>query len=127
MRYVGVRLLFLGQDIIFWVGLLSGVLINRLVVHLLGDDFLALRNRFEPSQLLLGQVRLRQDHPVEARRRAMRIVRGDRPDPGKTELFTDPLGLRFHDVGRKALRRSEERRVGKEWGSTFRSRWSPDP
>src|SRR3546814_2907760 len=34
----------------------------------------------------------------------MRIVRGDRPDPGKTELFTDTLGLRFHDVGRKALR-----------------------
>src|SRR3546814_15786433 len=33
-----------------------------------------------------------------------------------------PLGVRVVDVG---LRRSEARRVGKGWGSTCRSGWSP--
>src|SRR3546814_14786831 len=36
--------------------------------------------------------------------------------------WTDPIV-----VGRHAFGRSEERRVGKECGSTFRSRWSPFP
>src|SRR3546814_16415498 len=30
------------------------------------------------------------------------------------------------DAGALCLKRSEERRVGKEWVSTCRSRWSPD-
>src|SRR3546814_7615536 len=50
-RDVVERVLFLGQDIIFLVERLVGVLINRLVVHLLGDDFLALRSEEHTSEL----------------------------------------------------------------------------
>src|SRR3546814_11278269 len=31
-----------------------------------------------------------------------------------------------HDVSSERRQRSEERRVGEEWGSTSRSRWSPE-
>src|SRR3546814_13697441 len=32
----------------------------------------------------------------------------------------------YNDLTNQQLQRSEERRVGKEWVSTFRSWWSPD-
>src|SRR3546814_19966319 len=40
--------------------------------------------------------------------------------------FEIQLGL-VQGGQRRLVSRSEERRVGKEWGSTCRSRWSPNP
>src|SRR3546814_16718620 len=49
--------------------------------------------------------------------------------PAGDERQYFPLSLRGHlfEIGQARERnRSEERRVGKEWGSTCRSRWSAD-
>src|SRR3546814_20206155 len=44
----------------------------------------------------------------------------------KIGLFAAAWGAAgFRLVGHLVFQRSEERRVGKEWGSTCRSRWSP--
>src|SRR3546814_11836337 len=55
------------------------------------------------------------------------LVDGDRLVPFAVEI--EPAELcagECADRGdRRAAGRSEERRVGKEWGSTCRSRWSP--
>src|SRR3546814_2516314 len=37
------------------------------------------------------------------------------------------LGTNYFVGGEAGEKRSEERRVGNAWGSTCRSRWSPDP
>src|SRR3546814_15539672 len=44
---------------------------------------------------------------------------GEQHRAGREPVVAVPL--------RRVDRRSEERRVGKEWGSTCRSRWSPEP
>src|SRR3546814_9537577 len=68
--------------------------------------------------------------PVNQERLEM-LVRRER-DRGATILFSthvmahaERLCDRIAIIARSARRRSEERRVGKEWVSTCRSRWSP--
>src|SRR3546814_12649311 len=48
-------------------------------------------------------------------------------EPGDVEPATCQLREIGIEFGLVDLDRSEERRVGKEWGSTGRSRWSPYP
>src|SRR3546814_18787287 len=57
-----------------------------------------------------------QDWPTELRRLT---------DGRGVELITDPLGGSHWKKSYRALRRSEERRVGKECVGTCRSRWAP--
>src|SRR3546814_13745375 len=59
---------------------------------------------------------IERDHLVDADRRDLEIL-GDVLD-GRTRQPAAVLALR-------EVERSEERRVGKEWVSTCRSRWSP--
>src|SRR3546814_14580829 len=73
----------------------------------------------KPHGLLGGRLGLRQDDAIKAGGGVVGIVRCDRPDPAKPELFTHAFSLGLHDHGR-----SEERRVGEECVSTCRSRWS---
>src|SRR3546814_14484164 len=54
----------------------------------------------------------------------VRLVKGLRGSQAKHRLSVKALGLnKLNDV--RELKRSEERRVGKECVSTCRSRWSP--
>src|SRR3546814_11299289 len=46
-------------------------------------------------------------------------------DGGKQWGLLSDLSISMTDGTRRAAQRSEERRVGKEWVSTCRSRWSP--
>src|SRR3546814_14881909 len=48
-----------------------------------------------------------------------------RPAPGSGLPPERLLELQAAEAAALAARRSEERRVGKEWGSPCRSRWSP--
>src|SRR3546814_15870657 len=42
-------------------------------------------------------------------------------------IMSDTATVAYYPVERRAVSRSEERRVGKEWVSPFRSRWSQEP
>src|SRR3546814_20205822 len=57
--------------------------------------------------------------------------RADRRDPGDERFAQEAFDMIFARIAEPAMRhhraraRSAERRVGKEWVSTCRSRWSP--
>src|SRR3546814_6266671 len=67
-----------------------------------------LRVRIEPSPALAERIR------TGGAQRTQRV------QPRDARFLCPPSGLLM-----QRLRRSEERRVGKEWISTCRSRWSP--
>src|SRR3546814_6451193 len=68
--------------------------------------------------------------PQRARGRSRRIRARAHPPEGRRRSFVvhpAQIGLdRIERIG-AAIERSEERRDGKEWVSTGRSRWSPSP
>src|SRR3546814_19944016 len=66
-----------------------------------------------------GEALVGIDRPVLGRQVADMAVRGEDPI-APAQIFFDGFGL-----GRRFDDRSEERRVGKECVSTYRSRWSP--
>src|SRR3546814_19429218 len=75
-------------------------------------------NAIEPFLLGLALDQSRSGHDQRAHPIGHVPAVGDRRS--RAQLL-DPA------VGATADERSEERRVGKEWFSTCRSRWSPDP
>src|SRR3546814_20849184 len=92
----------------------SDVCSSDLSVHYQGHslerpDFILCRTGAETDYFTLAVLR-------HFERRGVRLVNG----PAAIDLVADKL----HTMQR--LTRSEERRVGKEWFSTCRSRWSPD-
>src|SRR3546814_12289842 len=91
------------------------------------DDVLVLGERIDDSEITAtGNVDSWQsalDH-YEAARRAMDVKDPEVLDVVGAIVLADN-GSRALDAALAGRSRSEERRVGKEWVSTCRSRWSP--
>src|SRR3546814_11831351 len=104
------------------------------VLELAGPDRIARERRLDELLDEFGRTRLR-DAPAMAlsggERRRAEIARALAADPSimlLDEPFAgiDPISIADIRDLVKDLKRSEERRVGKESGSTCRSRWAPD-
>src|SRR3546814_19050173 len=91
-----------------------------------------LRNHLAGKEMAIGRWYLNRGQPLAAINRFQRVV-----DEYDTTAQVPEALLRMTEayvsLGRKeeaerpaAVLRSEERRVGKEWVSTGRSRWPPD-
>src|SRR3546814_17243886 len=86
-----------------------------------GDDAHRVAAEFVPALEHTGRVaRLGLHDPALTRRDLKRVARVDR---AVGRLGCRPVAAGEQQADRE--KRSEERRVGKEWVSTCRSRWSP--
>src|SRR3546814_17826518 len=90
------------------------------VARIGGDEFVVLSSRDRESALRLGEtiVSAVSQHKYRIAKDSIRFgvsIGIDVCAHGTTDLRT---------LMSRADKRSEERRVGKEWGRTFRSRWS---
>src|SRR3546814_19632147 len=84
--------------------------------------------RGQPGLRPAARSRARRLHPLRRRApahrdRALPAAEPEAPHHGRADLGADATGGR--PAVRDAAPRTEERRVGKEWVSTCRSRWSP--
>src|SRR3546814_13068048 len=76
-----------------------------------------------PARIIVGQpaAQIAVEHRI--RRRVVEVVAGEIADTQPLDRRGVPA--RHRQLARGEPHRSEERRVGKEWGSRGRSRWWP--
>src|SRR3546814_12860942 len=73
------------------------------------------------------KMKMGRAHKVPLSRQVRALLDELRPISGNSKLLFPSVRSNDRAISDKTVNRSEERRVGKEWVSTCRSRWSPYP